>query len=148
MVSTKSLENKVGRIVKEAKMASQTMGLIKASVKNMALRKMAKALIANKAYLLRENKKDLAASSTQGLSKALIDRLMLNDKRIKGMAQCLLNTVAIKDPVGELIETIKRPNGLIIKKVRSSIGVIGIIYESRPNVTSDCIVWVSVFSPF
>jgi len=135
----KSLEIKIGRIVKEAKIASQTMGLIKTSVKNMALRKMAKALIANKAYILRENKRDLAAGSTQGLSKALMDRLMLNDKRIKGMARCLLDTVAIKDPVGELIKTIKRPNGLIIKKVRSSIGVIGIIYESRPNVTSDCV---------
>jgi len=138
-MSAKNLENIVGKIVKEAKIASQTMGLIQTSVKNMALRKMAKALGANKAYILRENKKDLVAGSTQGLSKALMDRLTLNDKRIKGMAQCLLDTVAIKDPVGELIETIKRPNGLIIKKVRSPIGVIGIIYESRPNVTSDCV---------
>lgn len=139
MMSTKSLENKVGKMVKEAKIASEAMGLIKTSVKNAALRKMAKALIANKAYILRENKKDLAAGSTQGLSKSLMDRLMLNDKRVKGMSRCLLDTVAIKDPVGELIETIKRPNGLIIKKVRSPIGVIGIIYESRPNVTSDCV---------
>jgi len=138
-MSTKSLENKVGKIVKEAKIASQAMGLIKTSVKNAALRKMAKALIVNKAYIIKENKKDLAAGSTQGLSKALMDRLMLNDKRVKGMSRCLLDTVAIKDPVGELIETIKRPNGLIIKKVRSPIGVIGIIYESRPNVTSDCV---------
>jgi glutamate-5-semialdehyde dehydrogenase len=100
---------------------------------------MAKALIAYTAYIMRENKKDLQGERTRGLSKALMDRLMLNEKRIKGMAQCLLDTVAIKDPVGELMETIKRPNGLIIKKVRSSIGVIGIIYESRPNVTSDCV---------
>jgi len=138
-MSTKKLENKIHKIAKEAKIASQTMGLVKTSVKNMALRKMAKALVANKAYILRENKKDLVAGSTQGLSSALMDRLTLNDKRIKGMAQCLLDTVAIKDPVGELIETIMTPNGLVIKKVRSPIGVVGIIYESRPNVTSDCI---------
>jgi len=138
-MSTKSLENKIGKIVKEAKSASQAMGLIKTSFKNVVLRKMAKSLVANKAYIMRENIKDLKAGSARGLSKALMDRLMLNDQRIKGMAQCLLNTVAIKDPVGELIKTIKRPNGLIIKQVRSPIGVIGIIYESRPNVTSDCI---------
>ena len=138
-MSTKSLENKIGKIVKEAKSASQAMGLIKTSFKNVVLRKMAKSLVANKAYIMRENIKDLKAGSARGLSKALMDRLMLNDQRIKGMAQCLLNIVAIKDPVGELIKTIKRPNGLIIKQVRSPIGVIGIIYESRPNVTSDCI---------
>jgi len=138
-MNAKSLKNKIVKIVKEAKIASQTMGLIKTSVKNAILRKMAKALITNKAYIIRENKKDLIAGSKQRLSEALMDRLMLNAERIRGMAQCLLDTVAIKDPVGELIETIKRPNGLIIKKVRSPIGVIGIIYESRPNVTSDCI---------
>ncbi len=138
-MSTKSLENKIGKIVKEAKSASQAMGLIKTSFKNVVLRKMAKSLVANKAYIMRENIKDLKAGSARGLSKALMDRLMLNDQRIKGMAQCLLDIVAIKDPVGELIKTIKRPNGLVIKQVRSPIGVIGIIYESRPNVTSDCI---------
>jgi len=138
-MSAKSLENKIVRIVKEAKIASQIMGPIKTSVKNTVLRKMAKALIAKRGYLIRENKKDLKAGNAQGLSKALMDRLLLNEKRIKGMAQCLLDTVAIKDPVGELIETIRRPNGLIIKKVRFPIGVIGIIYESRPNVTSDCV---------
>ncbi|MCK4882874.1 MAG: glutamate-5-semialdehyde dehydrogenase, partial [Candidatus Omnitrophica bacterium] len=92
-----------------------------------------------KDYLIRENKKDLKAGVAQGLSNALIDRLTLNGKRIKGMAQCLLDTVAIKDPIGEVMKTIKRPNGLLIKKVRTPIGVVGIIYESRPNVTSDCV---------
>jgi len=139
MMSAKGLENKIFKIVKEAKAVSQAVGLAKTSVKNAVLRKMAKALMAHKAYIIRENKKDLKSGDVQGLTKALMDRLMLNEKRIKGMAQCLLETVAIKDPVGELIETIKRPNGLIIKKVRSPIGVIGIIYESRPNVTSDCV---------
>ena len=72
-------------------------------------------------------------------SKALVDRLLLNDQRIKGMVQCLKDTIKIKDPVGEEIKSFERPNGLKINKVRTPIGVIGIIYESRPNVTSDCI---------
>ncbi len=135
----KNLQNKIIKMVKEAKAASAPMALVKTSEKNAVLRKMAKALVAQTDHLIRENKKDLTAGKVQGLSKALLDRLMLNEKRIKGMAQCLLDTVAIKDPVGEVMETIKRPNGLIIKKVRTPIGVIGIIYESRPNVTSDCV---------
>lgn len=129
----------IEKMVKKAKNASQSMALVKTSAKNAVLRKMAKALIANKDRLIRENKKDLKAGIAKGLSAALMDRLTLNKKRVKGMAQCLLDTVAIKDPVGDVIETIKRPNGLIIKKVRAPIGVIGIIYESRPNVTSDCV---------
>jgi len=135
----KNLESTIKKIVKEAKAASQLMGLIKTPAKNAVLRKMAKALVAHAAYLIKENKKDLTAGAKQGLSRALMDRLMLDQKRIKGMARCLLDTVAIHDPVGDVMETIKRPNGLIIKKVRSAIGVIGIIYESRPNVTSDCV---------
>ena len=127
------------KMVKEAKAASSSMSLVKTSVKNAVLRKMAKSLVADKDYLIRENKKDLKAGVAQGLSNALIDRLTLNGKRIKGMAQCLLDTVAIKDPIGEVMKTIKRPNGLLIKKVRTPIGVVGIIYESRPNVTSDCV---------
>jgi len=134
-----ALEQKIKRIVTEARTASRTMALIKTSVKNSALRKMAKALVANKANLIRANAKDLKAGKASGLSSALMDRLLLNDKRIKGMARCLLDTVAIKDPVGRLLETIKRPNGLVIKKIATPIGVIGIIYESRPNVTSDCV---------
>ncbi len=129
----------IEKMVKKAKNASQSMALVKTSAKNAVLCKMAKALIANKDHLIRENKKDLKAGIAKGLSAALMDRLTLNKKRVKGMAQCLLDTVAIKDPVGDVIETIKRPNGLIIKKVRAPIGVIGIIYESRPNVTSDCV---------
>ena len=138
-MNNKRLENKIIKMVKEAKAASQSMALLATSVKNTVLRKMAKALMIHTDDLIKENKKDLKAGHAQGLSKALIDRLTLNEKRIKSMAQCLRNTVAIKDPVGEVMKTIKRPNGLIIKKVRTPIGVIGIIYESRPNVTSDCV---------
>jgi len=138
-MSKTTLENQINKIVKEAKAASLAMGLISTSVKNAILRKMAKALVVNRAAIIRENKKDLKAGRASRLSSALMDRLMLNEKRIEGMAQCILDTVAIKDPVGSLLQTIKRPNGLIIKKVCAPIGVIGIIYESRPNVTSDCV---------
>ncbi len=138
-MSSKKLENMIVKMVKEAKKASQSMALVKTSAKNTVLRKMAKALVANTDYLIRENKKDLKAGAAKGLSSALVDRLTLNEKRVKGMARCLLDTVAIKDPVGGIIETIKRPNGLVIKKVRAPMGVVGIIYESRPNVTSDCV---------
>jgi len=138
-MSKKGLQRKIVKMVKQAKAASQIMGLLETSVKNALLRKMAKALATHKAYIIKENYKDLKAGRAQGLSKALMDRLLLNEKRIKGMAQCLLDTVVIKDPVGEIIDLIKRPNGLVIKKVRASIGVIAIIYESRPNVTSDCV---------
>lgn len=126
-------------MVKKAKKASQQLALLETADKNIALQKMAKALTANQSYLIRENTKDLIAAQKEGYTQALIDRLTLNDKRIQQMVQCLGDTARLKDPVGEVLKTFKRPNGLVIKKVRTPIGVIGIIYESRPNVTSDCI---------
>ncbi len=95
-------------------------------------------LEAQQSYLIKENAKDLAAASKANYSKALIDRLTLNPKRIAAMADGLRETAKLKDPVGQLLETIKRPNGLLIKKIRVPLGVVGIIYESRPNVTADC----------
>jgi len=138
-MANKNLEKNIIRMAKDARAASFKMALIETSVKNTVLRKMAKALKANASYLIKENKKDLDFAEKQGLSMALIDRLTLNKKRIDGMAQCLFDTVAIKDPVGDVMETIQRPNGLVIEKVRVPLGVVGIIYESRPNVTSDCV---------
>lgn len=134
-----SFQQKVLKIVKEAKKASYQMALVSTQEKNTALEKMAAALIEQQAFLLKENKKDLAAAAKQKMNKALIDRLVLDEKRIAVMAQCLRDTAGLKDPVGEVINTYKRPNGLIIEKVRTPLGVVGIIYESRPNVTSDCI---------
>ena len=133
------LYKKIVKLAKEAKKSVQELSLMETSQKNAALAKMAEAIIANSNYLLNENKKDLTMARKNRLSSALIDRLTLNEKRIQGMAQCLLDTLKIKDPVGEVMKIIKRPNGLTIKKVRIPIGVIAIIYESRPNVTSDCI---------
>ena len=135
----KTLHNKIVSIAREAKAAARNLALVDTSTKNSVLRKMARALAANRAYLIKENAKDLKAGRASGLSEALLDRLMLDDRRIEGMAKCLMDTESIKDPVGQVMETIKRPNGLVIKKVRTPIGVIGIIYEARPNVTSDCV---------
>ncbi|MCA9406088.1 MAG: glutamate-5-semialdehyde dehydrogenase [Candidatus Omnitrophica bacterium] len=134
-----SKKSTVLSVAKKAKAAAGEMALLPTSVKNAVLRKIAKDIVAKADYLIKENQKDLKAAEQQNYSKALVDRLVLNDKRIKGMAQCLLDTVKIKDPVGVVMQTFKRPNGLVIEKVRTPIGLIGIIYESRPNVTSDCI---------
>lgn len=135
----KNLERQIKKMAEAAKHASRDLALVSTNEKNKALRKMAKALLANKAYLIKENKKDLVAGERNGLSNALIDRLTLNEKRIRGMADCLSGTAKLRDPLGRVLQTIKRPNGLVIKRVRAPIGVIGIIYESRPNVTSDCV---------
>lgn len=114
------------------------MALVSTAEKNCALMQMAKALESRQAYLLKENAKDLAAAVKAKYATALIDRLTLNPKRITAMAKGLRECAKLKDPVGQLLETIRRPNGLLIKKIRVPLGVVGIIYESRPNVTADC----------
>jgi len=133
-----SLAKQVLQMATAAKKTSYALALLSTKEKNAALTLMAKALVANQTFLIKENAKDLKAAGGEGYSKALIDRLTLNPKNIKSMADSLLETAKIKDPIGELLETIKRPNGLLIKKIRVPLGVVGIIYESRPNVTSDC----------
>jgi len=132
-------ESAMIKMAKAAKLASRQLAAASTLEKNNALRLMAKRLLAQKDILMWENQKDIAAGEKAGLSKAMLDRLLLTEDRIKGMAQCLLDTAKLKDPVDQVMETFKRPNGLRISKVRAPIGVIGIIYESRPNVTSDCI---------
>jgi len=119
----------------QAKAAARQLAILPTAVKNKALLAMADALEAREAEMLEANKKDLAAAS--GLSKAAIDRLMLNTKRIKEMAVGLREVAALPDPVGEVTKMWRRPNGLQVGKMRVPIGVIGIIYESRPNVTAD-----------
>ena len=124
-------------IARGAKKASYEFGLISSKVKDKALLVMAKALESQSGKILAGNKKDLSAA--KGLSPALVDRLTLNKDRIRSMALSLREIVSLKDPVGQIINSWERPNGLRIQKVRVPIGVTAIIYESRPNVTSDCI---------
>lgn len=135
----KSLAQHIEKLAQAAKVASRQLALVSTEDKNLALRKMAEALASQKEFILKENQKDVLAAQKAKYPQALIDRLTLNDKRIQGMIQSLLDTEKLPDSVGEVLRTNTRPNGLKIQKVRVPIGVIGIIYESRPNVTSDCI---------
>ena len=133
------MKKNIINMAEKAKKASLKLAPLSTSEKNRALRVMAKALISDRDYLIKENKKDLKITEREGYPKALVDRLVLNKDRIKGMADCLLDTAKLPDPVGNILAKYKRPNGLIIDKMATPIGVVGIIYESRPNVTSDCI---------
>ena len=122
---------------KKAKAASRALANISTEIKNNALFKMAAGLEKESAKLLVENKKDLDAAGQKGLSKAMIDRLTLNPERIVAMADGLREVAALPDPVGEVLGIRRRPNGMEVGKMRVPIGLIGIIYESRPNVTAD-----------
>jgi len=135
--NNKVLQQTIKAISQKAKNASNQTSSISSTIKNKALLLMAEMLESNSEYLISENKKDLEYSSNKGMSGAMIDRLILNKKRIKSMAYSLREISKLNDPVGEVTRMWKRPNGLIVGKVRIPLGVIGIIYESRPNVTSD-----------
>ena len=128
----------IEKIAQNARAASRNVSASTTKQKNDALKAIANELESNRKILIEENEKDLRAAKEDGLSEAMIDRLRLTHERIDGMAQGLRQLVDLPDPVGQLIEEKKRPNGLKINKVRTPIGVIGIIYESRPNVTIDC----------
>ncbi len=131
------IKDRVEEKVAQAKKASRRLAHLGSTSKNKALLRMADRLVAEGALLKEENGKDLAAGREKGLSSAMLDRLELNDDRIGAMAEGLRQVAALPDPVGEVLRMWKRPNDLQIGKIRVPIGVIGIIYESRPNVTAD-----------
>lgn len=120
--------------------AKDFLATVTTNEKNTALLAIAKALRDGSETILSENKTDLENGRKNGLSGGMLDRLMLDESRIEGIASAVENVAALPDPCGRLLEEIKRPNGLDIKKVSVPIGVIGIIYESRPNVTADAAV--------
>lgn len=122
---------------KLAKAASRQLAVTSTKVKNYALERMAEALDKNAKIILDANSLDLEAGEKKELSRALLDRLSLDGKRISGMIEGIQVIKSLPDPVGEIISEWQRPNGLKIKKVRVPLGVIGIIYEARPNVTVD-----------
>lgn len=122
---------------RRARAASRGLVNLTAEQKNAILRAMAAELIARQDVILAANAIDLARARENGLSSAMIDRLTLDPKRLKGIADAVAEVAALPDPVGELLTEWTRPNGLHIRKVRVPIGVIGIIFESRPNVTTD-----------
>lgn len=132
-----NIKSYVLKKAQEARAGGRDLACASSDRKNNALIKMAEALRKQKKLLQQENKKDLAAAKKKGLTKAMIDRLALTANGIEDMAQGLMDISGLPDPVGEVIRMWQRPNGMTVGKMRVPIGVIGIIYESRPNVTAD-----------
>ena len=122
---------------RQARQASTILARSSTDVKNRALIAMADALLANREFLVRENTLDVERARKGGLSGAMIDRLILSETTIRGIARGLTEVAALPDPVGNIASLWRRPNGLTVGRMRIPLGVIGIIYESRPNVTAD-----------
>ncbi len=122
---------------KKARAAAGALTTATTAQKNNALCEISRALVENASYIIEKNKIDLEKGKTAGLSEGLLDRLMLDEDRIKAIAENCVSVSSLDDPCGRVLETVTRPNGLVIKKVSCPIGVIGIIYEARPNVTAD-----------
>jgi len=134
---TAELSSEMRRLGEQAKTASVALSNASTDSKNAALRAAAGAIRASKAAILEANAKDLAAAEAKGVKGAFLDRLKLDDSRVEAMAAGLESIAELPDPVGSTIAEWDRPNGLKIARVRVPLGVIGIIYESRPNVTAD-----------
>lgn len=122
---------------KKAAKAKYEVQILSTEEKNKALKAVADALVANTEYILKQNAIDLKNGEDNGMHPGLIDRLRLTPERIAAMSEGILQIIDLDDPIGEVLETTTRPNGMEIQKVRVPMGVIGIIYESRPNVTAD-----------
>jgi glutamate-5-semialdehyde dehydrogenase len=127
----------VREIAEQAKTASRELATLSTDIKNRVLLAIADSFDEQKKKIQKENAKDIIAAKEKGLSVAMVDRLRLTDERISGMSNGLREVAALPDPVGEVTSMRRRPNDLLIGKVRVPLGVIGIIYESRPNVTAD-----------
>ncbi len=132
-----AIKEEILEIAKAARMASLGLARLSSGVKNKALLLMADELLRRAEFLKEANRSDVEEAKKKDLAKAMIERLTLTDKVIKGMADGLREVSALPDPVGEVTRMWKRPNGLMVGRMRIPIGVIGIIYESRPNVTAD-----------
>jgi glutamate-5-semialdehyde dehydrogenase len=127
----------IEEICQKAKVASTQLAQLSTEQKNLALCNMADLLEENCTKILEANQKDVQAARAKGVKEALIDRLVLTKARVEEMASDLRGLTNLTDPVNEIVKTWTRPNGLIIGQIRVPLGVIGIIYESRPNVTSE-----------
>ncbi len=129
--------NSLTELGKKAKIASAELNLLSSDKKNEALTAIAKALNERFDEIVNANSLDLEAAKQNGMSESMLDRLMLNRKRISGMAEGIITLTKLSDPVGRVLSETVRPNGIKIKKISVPMGVIGIIYEARPNVTAD-----------
>jgi glutamate-5-semialdehyde dehydrogenase len=133
------LRHEIISIARAAQGASRLLVNLSCEAKNAVLKEMAKALLKNRSAIFKANQKDIRRARCAKRPLAFIDRLTLSDKRLQEMSKSLLEIARLPDPVGRVIKAWRRPNGLRINKVRTPIGVVAVIYESRPNVTSDCI---------
>jgi glutamate-5-semialdehyde dehydrogenase len=136
-MSNQALKQEALRLAKHAKVAARLLAPLSSAEKNRALLLMAEKLEAKSAFLVEENKKDLAVAKANGVSSAVLDRIALNPSGVQAMANGLRDVAALADPVREVIKMWRRPNGLQVGRMRIPLGVIGIIYEARPNVTAD-----------
>ena len=134
---SKELEKELILMGKNARKASQILTLANSDLKNSALEAMAVDIEENKENILEANIKDVEKAKANNISKSFLDRLILNDERIKSISDGLREIIKIEDPIGQTMSKWDRPNGLNIERVRTPLGVIGVIYESRPNVTAD-----------
>ena len=132
-----SLREEALRLGKQAKVAARRLAPLSSAEKNRALLLMADKLEAQSGFLVEENKKDLEFATKSGVSSAVLDRIALDPSRVQAMAQGLRDVAALPDPVREVVKMWRRPNGLQVGRMRIPLGVIGIIYEARPNVTAD-----------
>jgi glutamate-5-semialdehyde dehydrogenase len=131
------IKNSIKQIAQDARLAARNISRVTSAAKNNALLQMAVELDRKRDFLLAENAKDISKAKQSGLSLAMIDRLTLEKATIELMAQGLREVAALPDPVGKITSMWRRPNGLLVGRMRIPLGVIGIIYESRPNVTVD-----------
>ena len=132
-----ALKQQALRLGKQAKTAARRLAPLSSVEKNRALLLMAEKLEVKSGFLIQENQKDLEFATANGVSRAMLDRIALNPARVQEMAQGLREVAALPDPVREVVKMWRRPNGLQVGRMRIPLGVIGIIYEARPNVTAD-----------
>jgi glutamate-5-semialdehyde dehydrogenase len=137
LAAADDLGTQMAEIGRRARAAARKMALASAQAKDVALRTIAECIRSRGPDILRENARDVAAAKAAGHSQALIDRLTLDEKRLAGIADAVEKIGALPDPVGRQLAAIERPNGLLIERIAVPLGVIGVIFESRPNVTAD-----------
>ncbi|MBN8839856.1 MAG: gamma-glutamyl-phosphate reductase, partial [Sphingomonadales bacterium] len=137
MLDSQSPSAMIATMAGEARAAAQALALLSTEQRRAGLRAAADALRAARAGIIAANAVDMERGAANGLTPAMLDRLRLDDARVAAMADGVATVATLDDPVGATIDEVTRPNGLVLRRVRVPIGVIGIIYESRPNVTAD-----------
>ena len=137
IVASEDLPALMARLGREARRAARRLGLATAAEKNAALHAMASRIREDAQGILAANREDLAEARARGQTAAFIDRLSLDPGRLEAIAAAVESVAALPDPVGRVLATFERPNGLTIERVATPLGVVGVIFESRPNVTAD-----------